>query len=123
MFTCVFQAGRLLLNESYFSALQNNFLPYKTWGSKPSRSNRIFSVNMAEKARKSQARFDLCLSTCVFRLGLSTWVIRRCVCTAFPYIFFGVKVYTNGSFWRLFKVKVELKWKGGTQGCLECSAG
>ena len=29
-FTCVFQAGRLLLNESNFSALQNYFLPYKT---------------------------------------------------------------------------------------------
>ena len=28
--TCVFQAGRLLLNESDFSTLQNNFLPYKT---------------------------------------------------------------------------------------------
>ena len=30
--TCVSQAGRLLLNESDFSALQNNFLPYKTYG-------------------------------------------------------------------------------------------
>ena len=30
MFTCVFQAGRILLNENDFSALQNIFLPYKT---------------------------------------------------------------------------------------------
>ena len=29
IFTCVFQAGRLLLNESDFSAFQNNFLPTK----------------------------------------------------------------------------------------------
>ena len=30
IFTCVFQAGRLLLNEGDFSAVQNTFLPYKT---------------------------------------------------------------------------------------------
>ena len=32
LYTHVFQAGRLLLNESDFSALQNNFLLYKTLG-------------------------------------------------------------------------------------------
>ena len=30
IFTCVFQAGRLLLLEIDFSAFQSNFLPYKT---------------------------------------------------------------------------------------------
>ena len=32
IFTCVFQAGRRLLNASDFSTFQNNFLPYKTSG-------------------------------------------------------------------------------------------
>ena len=32
IFTYVFQAGRVLLNESDFSAFQNNFLPYKRMG-------------------------------------------------------------------------------------------
>ena len=55
--TCVFQAGRLLLNGSDFSAFQNNFFGYTSYGvnlldlmgflaiqiigSKPSRSNRV----------------------------------------------------------------------------------
>ena len=30
--TCVFQAGRLLLNGSDFSAFQNNFFGYTTYG-------------------------------------------------------------------------------------------
>ena len=43
IFTCVFQAGRLLLNGSDFSAVQNNFLAIQNIGSKPSRSKGLLT--------------------------------------------------------------------------------
>ena len=71
MFTCVFQAGRLLLNESDFSALQNNFLPYKTWG-----VNRLDLIEFSQLIWQRKLESPKRGSTCVFRLVSFDLVFR-----------------------------------------------